>query len=48
MSAQWGAALNRKTDLDWVRIAADWAEPIYYLMHADRCGAIMSNSTRPR
>lgn len=35
MSAQWGAALNRKTMLDWVRIAADWAEPIYKLMHAD-------------
>jgi transposase len=35
MSAQWGAELNRKTMVDWVRIAADWAEPIYKLMHAD-------------
>ena len=35
MSAQWGAELNRKTMMDWVRIAADWAEPIYKLMHAD-------------
>lgn len=34
MSAQWGASLNRKTMADWVRIAADWAEPIYKLMHA--------------
>lgn len=34
MSAQWGAALSRKTMADWVRIAADWAEPIYKLMHA--------------
>lgn len=34
MSAQWGAALNRKTMVDWVRLAADWAEPIYKLMHA--------------
>ena len=34
MSAQWGAALSRKTMVDWVRIAADWAEPIYKLMHA--------------
>jgi transposase len=33
MSAQWGAALSRKTMADWVRIAADWAEPIYKLMH---------------
>jgi len=35
MSAQWGARLNRKTMVDWVRIAADWAEPIYKLMHAE-------------
>ena len=35
MSAQWGAQLNRKTMVDWVRIAADWAEPIYKLMLAD-------------
>lgn len=34
MSAQWGAALSRKTMVDWVRIAADWAEPIYKRMHA--------------
>lgn len=34
MSAQWGARLSRKTMVDWVRIAADWAEPIYKLMHA--------------
>lgn len=34
MSAQWGAELSRKTMADWVRIAADWAEPIYKLMHA--------------
>jgi transposase len=35
MSAQWGAPLSRKTMVDWVRIAADWAEPIYKLMHAE-------------
>lgn len=35
MSAQWGAELSRKTMADWVRIAADWAEPIYKLMHAE-------------
>ena len=33
MSAQWGAALNRKTMADWIRIASDWTEPIYKLMH---------------
>jgi transposase len=32
MSAQWGAQLSRKTMAEWVRIAADWAEPIYKLM----------------
>jgi transposase len=32
MSAQWGAVLSRKSMVDWVRIAADWAEPIYKLM----------------
>ncbi len=35
MSAQWGAVLSRKTMGDWVRIAADWAEPIYKLMLAE-------------
>jgi len=35
MSAQWGAELSRKTMADWVRIAADWAEPIYKLMLAE-------------
>jgi transposase len=33
MSARWGASLSRKTMADWVRIASDWAEPIYKLMH---------------
>ncbi len=32
MSAQWGARLARQSMVDWVRIAADWAEPIYKLM----------------
>lgn len=35
MSAQWGAQLSRKTMADWVRIAADWAEPLYKRMHAE-------------
>jgi hypothetical protein len=35
MSAQWGARLSRQSMVDWVRIAADWAEPIYKLMHAE-------------
>ena len=35
MSAQWGPELSRKTMVDWVRIAADWAEPIYKLILAD-------------
>lgn len=32
MSARWGAELSRKTMADWIRIVADWAEPIYKLM----------------
>ena len=32
MSERWGATLSRKTMADWVRIASDWAEPIYKLM----------------
>lgn len=35
MSAQWDAALSRKSMVDWVRIAANWAEPIYKLMLAE-------------
>ena len=35
MSVQWGAELSRQTMVDWVRLAADWAEPIYKLMHAE-------------
>lgn len=33
MSQRWGARLSRQSMADWVRIAADWAEPIYKLMH---------------
>jgi transposase len=35
MSRQWGAELSRKTMADWIRIAAEWAEPIYKLMLAE-------------
>ncbi len=35
MSAQWGAPISRQTMVEWVRIAADWGEPIYKLMVAD-------------
>ncbi len=35
MSAQWGSPLSRKPMVDWVRIAADWGEPIYKLMLAE-------------
>lgn len=34
MSAQWGAAISRQTMAEWVRIVAEWAEPIYKLMLA--------------
>ena len=32
MSTQWGAPLSRQNMAQWVRIAADWAEPIYKLI----------------
>ena len=35
MSAQWGAMLSRKSMAEWVRIAAEWTEPIYKLMHVE-------------
>lgn len=34
MSAQWGAPISRQSMAQWVRIAADWAEPIYKLIVA--------------
>ena len=34
MSGRWGATLSKKAMADWVRIASDWAEPIYKLMLA--------------
>jgi transposase len=35
MSPRWGATLSRQTMVEWVRIVADWAEPIYKRMVAD-------------
>lgn len=32
MLARWGAAIARSTLCDWIRIAADWLEPIYKAM----------------
>ena len=32
-SARWGAELSRQTMADWIRIAAEWLEPIYRAMH---------------
>jgi hypothetical protein len=33
MLGRWGAAIPRQTLCDWVRIAADWLEPVYRCMH---------------
>lgn len=33
MSARWGATLPRQTMADWIRIAAEWLEPVYRQMH---------------
>lgn len=32
-SARWGAEIARQTMADWIRIAAEWLEPIYRAMH---------------
>ena len=32
ISAEWSAQMCRKTLVDWMRIAADWAETIYKLI----------------
>jgi transposase len=32
-SARWGARLPRQTMADWIRITAEWLEPIYRQMH---------------
>jgi transposase len=35
MSARWGAQISRQTMADWIRIVADWTEPIYKHMHRE-------------
>ena len=32
-SARWGAQIPRQTMADWIRITAEWLEPIYRAMH---------------
>jgi transposase len=32
-SARWGASIPRQTMADWIRITAEWLEPIYRQMH---------------
>lgn len=36
MSARWGATIPRNTMSDWIRITADWLEPVYKRMR-QRC-----------
>lgn len=33
MLDRWGAAIPRQTLCDWIRIAAEWLEPVYRCMH---------------
>ena len=35
MLARWGAAISRQTMADWIRIAAEWLEPIYRQMQRE-------------
>ena len=34
MSARWGAQLPRQSMVEWIRLSAEWCEPIYKRMHA--------------
>lgn len=34
MLERWGAAIPRASLCEWIRIAAEWLQPIYRLMHA--------------
>lgn len=38
MLARWGAAIPRASLCEWIRIAADWLEPIYRQMHEHLLG----------
>ena len=35
ISARWGAALPRQSMVEWIRLTAEWCEPLYKRMHAD-------------
>lgn len=35
MSSRWGATLSRQSMADWIRIAAEWCEPLYRRMLRD-------------
>lgn len=35
MSARWGAPLPRQSMVEWIRLTAEWCEPLYNRMHAD-------------
>lgn len=38
MFARWGAAIPRASPSEWIRIAADWLQPIYRRMHEHLLG----------
>jgi transposase len=35
MSGRWGAAISRQTMVEWIRLAAEWLEPLYRCMHRE-------------
>lgn len=39
MSERWGATLSRQSMVEWVRIAADWCEPLYKRIVSDLIGS---------
>ena len=48
MSKRWGAPLSRQTMVDWIRITAEWCEPIYKRMLAElRAGRYLQADETP-
>jgi transposase len=50
MLARWGAKISSQTMTDWVRLAAEWLEPLYKMMQHDLldCGYVQVDETPAR
>jgi hypothetical protein len=48
MSKRWGTPLSRQTMVDWIRITAEWCEPIYKRMLAELRAGRYLQADKPR